>query len=338
MNAVPSRVLVLINARIGDTLLITPAIRAVRVAHPQARITVLAHWQRAPLLRGLDTIDELRPIRKVRLGFERLAQRARYDWAICYGDDARLLRYCMAVARETAAFAPPASEGPGVRAVARPAALMHAVDERLLLAQAFGVPASGKRLDYRVTVQERAAADTFLRANGLQDRAVVVLQVASYPGKAYRDWPIESFVALVAQLARAHPELAFAVMGDAASRARAQQLVSTQPSRVHDWSGRFDLRQTAALLERARLYVGVDTGPTHLAGALGVPMVGLYHCYHRGRFLAPLEHAALRVIEHPRTDDDCERVTPMSEISMDRVVEACNDLLGRPDTRGGTTG
>jgi len=70
------------------------------------------------------------------------------------------------------------------------------------------------------------------------------------------------------------------------------------------------------------LYVGVDTGPTHLAGALGIPMVALYHCRHRGSLLAPLDHPALTVIEHPAADADCTPQREMAEIGVDRVWDA----------------
>ena len=40
------------------------------------------------------------------------------------------------------------------------------------------------------------------------------------------------------------------------------------------------MRENAAIMAHLSLYIGVDTGPTHLAGALDIPMVAMYHSYH----------------------------------------------------------
>jgi heptosyltransferase-3 len=81
-------------------------------------------------------------------------------------------------------------------------------------------------------------------------------------------------------------------------------------------AGTLSLRGSAALMEQLHLYVGVDTGPTHLAGALGLPMVVMYHWRHPARFLAPLEHPApLHLIDHPGPN----AVEAMSAISVERV-------------------
>ena len=52
-------------------------------------------------------------------------------------------------------------------------------------------------------------------------------------------------------------------------------------------------RRDAALINELDLYVGVDTGPTHIAGALRRPMVSMYHGYSPSHLLAPLEHPRL---------------------------------------------
>jgi heptosyltransferase-3 len=77
------------------------------------------------------------------------------------------------------------------------------------------------------------------------------------------------------------------------------------------------------------LYIGVDTGPTHIAGALGIPMVALYHCAYPGRNLAPLQHPACAAIEHPLTGTSVDIAASMADIPVDAVVQAAMDLLAR---------
>ena len=57
------------------------------------------------------------------------------------------------------------------------------------------------------------------------------------------------------------------------------------------------------LIGELDLYVGVDTGPTHIAGALDVPMIGIYHHLYPGRNLAPLNRPRCRVLEQPSAGD-----------------------------------
>lgn len=75
------------------------------------------------------------------------------------------------------------------------------------------------------------------------------------------------------------------------------------------------------------LYVGVDTGPTHIAGALGIPMVALYHPAYPGRNLAPLQNPRCRVIEHPRTGSDSSADVNMADIPAEQVWQAASELL-----------
>ena len=105
----------------------------------------------------------------------------------------------------------------------------------------------------------------------------LMFQVASFTTKSYRDWPIERFIELGRRLLAHNPNTWIIVFGDTESRAPAQALAEALGRNVVSAAGALDLRETAALIAQLHLYIGVDTGPTHLAGALGVPMVALYH-------------------------------------------------------------
>src|SRR5205814_3948203 len=120
------------------------------------------------------------------------------------------------------------------------------------------------------------------------------------------------FTELGRRLLARHPQIWIIVFGGKESRAPARALAQTLGARVVCAAGGLSLRETAALLGELDLYIGVDTGPTHLAGALGIPVVALYHCRHRGRYLAPLQHERLHVIEHPAADGDCSNTRSMS--------------------------
>lgn len=323
-----ARILVIIVARIGDTLLVTPVLRALKLAASHGRLTCMAHPQRMNVLAGLPWIDELKSITP-RVGAWRGWWPAgqRWDYALVFGQDAALIRYALRVAGRVVAFAQQEAQLNKRlwRCVAPPHELTHAVHERLLLAQALGVTTTESALAYTVTEAESRQAQGWLQQHGLDQCWRVGIQLSSFATKSYRDWPLEHFQALSERLIAARSDLHIIVLGDGASADAAQQLVECFPGRVTSACGRLKLRESAALMSKLDLYIGVDTGPTHLAGALGIPMVAMYHCVHRGRYLAPLQHPRLRVIEHPATDMECSRETPMGLILVDRVwSEVCS--------------
>src|SRR5207249_10590420 len=95
----------------------------------------------------------------------------------------------------------------------------------LRLPAALGIEPAGLRLDYWVTQEERARAkDRLERDAPYGCRPLIGLQVASFPTKSYRDWPIERFAALcdriLGQWTRAH----FLIHGRAAEPPRSRRL------------------------------------------------------------------------------------------------------------------
>jgi heptosyltransferase-3 len=158
-------------------------------------------------------------------------------------------------------------------------------------------------------------------------KPVVGLQICSFPTKAHRDWPLESFRAFVTAMLEKSPECGFLILGDDKAREAAIPLVEGFPGRVVVAAGSTTLRQTAALIDRLGLYVGVDTGPTHIAGAVDVPMVAMYHADYPGRNLAPLDRPACVMLEHPLTGKIEPGKASMMDIKVDDVTRAVSTLL-----------
>lgn len=315
----PNRILVINVARIGDTLLVTPALRALRAAFPKATITCVAHPKRCEVLEGIACIDNLQPMTKRSAFFRSRGFGKTYDLALVYGRDDALLEFALRASTQVVAFAGGSHDEALAHAVAPPVSVVHAVAERLMLPAAVGVQPDGFRLDYRVSTSEAKWAADWIRSRGLTGRRLVGIQIASFPSKAYRDWPESYFRETARRLGELDSNVEVVLLGGPDDRARAKH-IAEKLDRVNVAAGELTLRQFAAVMAHLTLYIGIDTGPTHLAGALGIPMVALYHCRHRGRHLAPLEHPAyLAVIEHPATDAACTQESSMAEIGVDAV-------------------
>lgn len=106
-----------------------------------------------------------------------------------------------------------------------------------------------------------------------EDGAVLLLSNASRPGKL---WPDEHWIALEDELVR-RGHLCLLAWGSAAERAACER----RAARMHSARvlPRSSITQLAALAARAALVVGLDTGLTHLAAAVGAPTVGIYCDY-----------------------------------------------------------
>ncbi|MDP1735620.1 MAG: glycosyltransferase family 9 protein [Sulfuritalea sp.] len=326
----PRDILYINVSRIGDTLLVTPAVRALAARWPQARIHLLAHPKREEVVRHLPFVHRTGPVSKQRARFMGWLPGKPYDLAFVCNFDAPLIEYALRVSRRVVAFRQPdeALNAELYRAVEHPALqTAHAVDIQLLLPAAVGAAPAGKALSYRVTADEQQWAGRFLAEHGIANRHPLLgLQVASFPTKAYRDWPPAHFSELCRRIRAAWPESHFLIFGGDLEKQRTEALAAELGNAATLCAGKLSLRETAALMSRTDLYVGVDTGPTHLMGALQRPMVALYHGYSPSRLLAPLDHPCLHAIDHPLADR-CTPEAEMADISVDRVWAAVQQAL-----------
>ena len=101
-------------------------------------------------------------------------------------------------------------------------------------------------------------------------------------------WPVESYLVALTHLWQKHhlPVLLVGLAGEASWLYEIAQAAQSQGIDVPVWiGGGEDLGLLLGLIQHSRLYVGVDTGPMHFAGALGVPVVALFGGGHWPRFL-----------------------------------------------------
>jgi heptosyltransferase-1 len=184
---------------------------------------------------------------------------------------------------------------------------LHVIEWNMQLARAVaaGVPATPPAPDYSGFVAD---------APGLRPyrRRVVFLPGAGRPSKM---WPVESFRDLARRLSsrRERPLLVWGPGEEARARAIAE-------SGQADVAPRTDLRELAYLLREALLVVGGDTGPLHLAAAVGAPVIGLYGPTNPARN-GP--HGQLS-----RCLESFSTTARMDSIGVDEVMRRIEEILG----------
>jgi predicted lipopolysaccharide heptosyltransferase III len=290
------RILLVRLRQIGDVVFTTPAVHALRYRFPEAHLSYIVepaaaaivvhnpHLNQvivAPRARGLrGLLDDLA------LGTRLRAER--YDLAIDFhgGPRASLLTW-LSGAPERIGYVVVGRSWMYTRRIARPRELRsrHSVENQWDLLAPLGV-APPNRLAYPMEMPAdadaaAAVADRLTRAEVAGNDPLVVIHVSA--GNPFRRWPAAHFVDLVASLAAGDPRRRIIVTSgpsehDAASRviAEAQARLGAEAARQVPSCGEFSLAELRALLDRASLYIGGDSGPLHVAATTGVPIVGLF--------------------------------------------------------------
>ncbi|MBI6528340.1 glycosyltransferase family 9 protein [Proteus vulgaris] len=324
----PNNILVIAIARFGDTLLITPVIHALKQRWPNAHIHVFAHKRSACILEHNPDIDCIRHFSKKRAIWAGRLPHKPYDLALVYGNDSELVSYARRQSHHTVTFSDKSQQQTDVTWVERPKSPMVAQKERALLINALGIYPSCWQLRYFISDEETSFAQQFLKDNSLINKNIIGFQLQSFPAKAYRDWPVENFLQLAKQIISHDASTYFLLLGSKESEQLSIDLAKKiGEERCLALAGRVSMRQNAAIMANLSLYVGVDTGPTHLAGALDIPMVALYHSYHPGCYLAPLQHSCCQVIQHPTSLENARREDNMAEISVEEVWNAVRNII-----------
>lgn len=288
------RLLLVRLSAMGDVLHTLPALEALRRAAPDAELTWVVEPLAAPLLEGHPALDRLVVVDRPTLqgGPRRLG--ALRDVARALGA-LRALRPDAALDLQGLLRSAVVARASGARRVLGPAwaregaarlytdaldaprpAEAHAV-ERYVAAVRLALGALGRAAAAEPTPPARLA----LPGRGAVDvagdgaRRVVLLPGAGKPANR----PPPGLLARVADLlAERRPDLALALVGGRGDVPRARAVLSRcARARPLDLTGRHGLRDTARVLAGAAVVVGGDTGPLHLARALGRPVVGLFH-------------------------------------------------------------
>lgn len=351
-------VLILRPDHLGDLLFVTPALRRLRAALPEARITLaVGPWAR-PVLAGNPDIDELITIPYP--GFTRQASGhpfAPYQllghWAAVIRDRAPsavvILRndhwWGALLAQRAGVPLRIGSDDPAVRRylthpiatpathwVARNATLLDAT-ANLLGGKLDPTPVTPATAPLRPPTAPEAAdtAEQLLRAHGVTGPFFVVVPGS---GARVKHWPAPRWAQAATALAR-ETGLHVVLTGSADEIPLVEEIRAGIDAPALSLAGQTDLPTLAAVFARARLVTGVDSGPLHLAVAAGTPTVHLYgpsSIDDFGPWGDPARHQAISAgLRCPRCGDLSperpEGAGCMLALSVDQVVAAMREGL-----------
>ena len=333
----PRRILIVRISALGDIVFCTSLLEGLRRAYPHAHIAWLAQPALAGILEGDPRIDEiirlppaaLKSASGLRATWRLLGGEREFDWVIdAQGLMKSRLLARMVKARRRIGFQ---SKEPGEFL------LNHMVPKggepwtigreyRFLSQQLTGEEDPGPpRLMPQAVARDRA--DGIMRDTRLASGFVALVPFTTRPQKHW----FESYWSETAHLLQARGLGPFVLFGGPQDREAAQRIMATMPAGTVDLVGATRLPEVPALLERARLIIGVDTGLTHIGSAVRRPVIALFGStcpYTRGAA------SPLKVLYHSLPCAPCYRKPTcggvfmcMRDLRPERVARATLELL-----------
>ena len=290
-------ILIIKPSSLGDIVLALPALSGLRSSYPDAKISWLVRPDFAPLLENHPHLDEIIVFDRKYLGkgwynpralasllvLIRRLRRSSFDAvfdlqglfrtaSLCWLTGCKK-RFGMLTAREFAHIF-------YTHKVSQDKDCIHLVDYYLKIIKAAGASAGRRPVDnvdvQFILPQTDAAASSvsrLLAGHGIRSDGYAVL----IPGSAHSDkcWPIERFAALADKISSRF-DLSIITTGSAAENSIVEKLQELSNVPIVNLAGQTSLGELVALLRAARLVISNDTGPGHIAAALGVPLVLIF--------------------------------------------------------------
>ncbi|HOQ05743.1 MAG TPA: lipopolysaccharide heptosyltransferase I [Anaerohalosphaeraceae bacterium] len=338
------RVLILKPSSMGDIVHALPVLAALRRARPKAHISWVVRTELAGLFECVSGVDELILFDRRTMGrwwtaagvretaaFLRRLRQGRYDLVLDLQGLLRSGLFAWLSGCRVRLGLQEAREG--ARLFYTHTAPMpesaHIFDAYDALLKMLGMSIEPLEFGLRVGEQARQDADALLKAEGLAGRRYAVLAAGSAHGR--KCWPAERFARVAACLHR-EAGLAAVLVGTAGERALAERIQQASGVPAAVLVGRTSIPQLAALLERAAIVIGNDTGPTHLAAALNVPTVMMFGPTNPARLFPRSGLCAIAAVNpwgRGRSIDNPQPEYRIENITVEQVLRAVQSLLKR---------
>ncbi len=277
-------ILVVRTDRIGDVVLTTPVFKALRLAFPLAKISVLVAPLTVDLVSGNPYVDEVLVDDRAgrhkgvwgALHLARAIRQRHFDTAFILHTKRRynVLCFLAGIPRRIGyknnkmgiLLTDPLKDD---------RALGHKHEAQYCLDVLAAVGIAGAGLDLFVPSHKDAEewATAWLQKNSTQPGQVIAIHPgASDPTKI---WPAQSFARLVNALMNRYA-FKIVLIGGAETRAIAAEILAATPAGVVDLTGQLGIGQMASVLRRARLLISNDSGPVHVGAGVGIHVISLF--------------------------------------------------------------
>ena len=330
------KILLLQLRRIGDLILTTPAVAALRESFPDAQLTIVVSSECADLLPAVADVDRTlmarRNTRDLALFFSVAASRFDYCIDFTRNDRSAFLALLSGARRRVVSYRVRQQSKMRARAYTDFVNVRmrdtHTIDYNLALLEPLGVRTAASRAPYLHLTQVAHEKGDALRRYWKITRPYVIL----HPGSARREklWEPERWAEVIDHFGRNNDIDLVLTSGSSLNEQAHIAAIKNKVQQIIDLSGKTNVLTLAALIGHARLLVTVDSAPMHLAAATRTPQVALFGPTNPFHW-RPRESPALIL-----QGESAEPVTAflpaqprfaMSQISTGTVINAMDSLL-----------
>ena len=279
----PRRILFVRTDRLGEVLLNLPAVAALHAAQPEVHLAMMVSPNLSALLKDVPEIDSVieyrdtgtQPwwLKAVTLACQ--LRRERFDVAVISNPkkEFHLATFLAGIPRRIGYNRKGGwlltDRLPDRKALGE----LHEVEYNLNLVRSLGFPTTIPQWRLPHLEREQHEVLQLLEQRGMK-RSEPFIAVHPWTSNPLKQWPLDRYQALIRMVVQ-RLSLPVALIGGPEERQQAEALLSAGVP-MADLVGQLTLRQLAALLQRARLLVSNDSGPVHLAAAVGTPTVVLF--------------------------------------------------------------
>jgi lipopolysaccharide heptosyltransferase II len=352
------RILIIKLCCVGDILFTTPAVRALRRGFPRARLSYLVGSWSKEVVEDNPHLDQIivydapghSPSRWKALSQSltcvRQLRGQNFDLAVIFHRTPLSALLAMLAGIPGRAGFDCAGAGGLLTQKTVFDAQKHEVDRYLSLVISLGVEPAGLFTEMQLNPREQGYASHLLRTNDVgEDDLLIGILVGGgkNPGTSMptKRWPPAKFARLADSLTREY-EAKVVLVGGPGDEDAVNQVASEMESPAINLVGKTTFKQLAAVLKRCRLFVGGDSGPLHIAAAVGTPTVGIFGpsdprlvAPRGGNHLAVWRNVPCSPCYRPdtvRSRNDftkCSQGTLqcMNEICVEEVLSSCDQLM-----------
>lgn len=334
-------ILVMSSTAIGDTLLSTPAIKAVRERYPDAKIIANLNIKNMELFENNPHINGIIPYYGGYKRFFRTIRefrKHRFDLVLIFhGNEPQATPMAYLSGAKFIVKVPNTNEYKFLLSNREPLVkgedMGHGIERRLKAAALVRCSDKDKKMVLPVEAEDEVAVFKFLEKEGIRGNDVVIgFQVGA--STVSRMWFAGRFVELGKKLIAVYPMVKIVITGSPAERDYCKRIGKEIGKGVIVTAGEIPLKQVPALVKRFKVLITGDTGIMHIAVAVGASVVALYAVADyriTGPYYNREKH---RVIQKWKTCDPCvskkcEYQKCMENISVDEVFEAVEAVIGK---------